>query len=118
MVALGSLKEPQRSDGVFLEEDNAMAKYDPTSPPGPAPEAGLPNPIQPQSVEPPKIDTAANDAGADDDDEAAYARGAEAGRREAGTEKNPYPEESSRAKAYEHGYLDAQKIRSDHKPPG
>jgi len=96
-----------------------MAKYDPTSPPVPAPEAGLPNPIQPPSVEPPAIsgENAGNDAGAEDDDAAAYARGAEAGKREAAAEKNPYPEESSRAKAFEHGYLDAQKIRSDDKPP-
>jgi hypothetical protein len=87
-----------------------MTKYDPTFPPIPAPETGLPNPIQPHSVEPPKIDT--------DDDEAAYARGAEAGKREDAADKNPYPEESSRAKAFEHGYLDAQKIRSNDKPPG
>ncbi len=32
-----------------------MAKYDSTLPPVPAPEAGLPNPIQPPSVEPPAI---------------------------------------------------------------
>jgi hypothetical protein len=96
-----------------------MAKYDSTLPPVPAPEAGLPNPIQPPSVEPPAIarESAADDAGADDDDAAAYARGAEAGNREAEADKNPYPEESSRAKAFEHGYLDAQKVRSDDKPP-
>ncbi|WFU11503.1 Sf3a2-prov protein (plasmid) [Rhizobium sp. CB3090] len=89
-----------------------MAKYDLKSPPFPATEAGLPNPIQPPSAEPPKID-----GGAQDDDEAAYERGVEAGKKESKAEKNPYPEESSRAKAYEHGYLDGQKIRSDDKPP-
>ncbi|MFS8055330.1 Sf3a2-prov protein [Rhizobium sp. BR 317] len=94
-----------------------MAKYDPTSPPVPAPEAGLPNPIQPQSPEPPKIDNVGNGTGAEDDDEAAYARGVEAGKRETEAEKNPYPEGSSLAKSYEHGYLDGQKIRSDDKPP-
>ncbi|MDL2402583.1 Sf3a2-prov protein [Rhizobium mayense] len=96
-----------------------MAKYDPTSPPMPAPEAGLPNPIQRPSVKPPELDrkNLENDADPEDDDEAAYERGAEAGKREAAAEKNPYPEDSSRAKAFEHGYLDAQKIRRDDKPP-
>ncbi|AYG62659.1 Sf3a2-prov protein [Rhizobium jaguaris] len=96
-----------------------MAKYDPTSPPVPAPEAGLPNPIQPPSANPPELDreNLGNDADAEDGDEAAYERGAEAGNREAADNKNPYPEGSSRAKAFEHGYLDAQKIRRDDKPP-
>ncbi|NTI64953.1 Sf3a2-prov protein [Agrobacterium rhizogenes] len=87
-----------------------MAKHDPTLPPIPAPETGLPNPLQPPSVGPPKI--------ARDDDSTAFARGFEAGKREAATDKNPYPEESSHAKAFDHGYLDAQKVRSNDKPPG
>jgi hypothetical protein len=87
-----------------------MVKYDSTLPPIPAPEAGLPNPIQPPPAKPPKIGI--------DDDATAYERGAEAGKRETIADKNPYPEESSRAKAFEHGYLDAQKIRSDDKLTG
>ncbi|MQB44882.1 Sf3a2-prov protein [Rhizobium sp. ICMP 5592] len=87
-----------------------MAKYDPTLSPTPAPETGLANPIRLPAVDPSQINA--------DDEEAAYNRGAEAGKRENDTDKNPYPEESSRAKAFDHGYLDAQKIRSSDKPPG
>jgi hypothetical protein len=53
-----------------------------------------------------------------DEEAAAYACGIEAGKRQSEPEENPYPEGSPQAKAFEHGYLDGQKIRSDDKPPG
>ncbi|WP_120703786.1 Sf3a2-prov protein [Rhizobium jaguaris] len=53
-----------------------------------------------------------------DEEAAAYARWIEAGKRSGEPEENPYPEGSPEAKAFEHGYLDGQKIRSDDKPPG
>lgn len=84
-----------------------MAKHGQTFPPIAASHAGLPNPLQPPSVALPRIET--------EDD--AYAQGVEAGKKESIAEKNPYPEESRRAKAFEHGYLDGQKIRSNDKPP-
>lgn len=85
----------------------------PTSntPPIPAPELGLPNPIQPVPIQPPDLEVAA------DTEKEAYERGAEAGKREDENEKNPYPEGSELAKAFEHGYLDGQKVLSQDKPP-
>ena len=47
---------------------------------------------------------------------AAYARGIEAGKTQEKPE-NPYSEGSVEAKAFEHGYADGQKIRTDEKPP-
>ncbi|MFT4183163.1 MAG: Sf3a2-prov protein [Rhizobium sp.] len=84
-----------------------MAKHGPILSPAAASHAGLPNPLQPPLVKLPRVET--------EDD--AYAKGVEAGKKESIAEKNPYPENSSRAKAFEHGYLDGQKIRSDDKPP-
>ncbi|MFJ6324824.1 MULTISPECIES: Sf3a2-prov protein [unclassified Rhizobium] len=49
---------------------------------------------------------------------AAYERGADAGKQRHPKEGNPYPEGSGAAKSFEHGQLDAQKIRSNDKPPG
>ncbi|MBB5577246.1 Sf3a2-prov protein [Rhizobium paranaense] len=41
----------------------------------------------------------------------AYERGGHAGMRETECEENPYPEGSKLAKAFEHGYLDGQKVQ-------
>ncbi|SCB50009.1 hypothetical protein GA0061102_10825 [Rhizobium miluonense] len=49
---------------------------------------------------------------------AAYERGADAGKQKYPEEGNPYPEGSRAAKSFEHGQLDAQKVRSSDKPPG
>ncbi len=48
----------------------------------------------------------------------AYERGAEAGKQKYPKEGNPYPEGSGAAKSFEHGQLDAQKVRCSDKPPG
>ncbi|MGV1794501.1 Sf3a2-prov protein [Rhizobium sp. A37_96] len=48
----------------------------------------------------------------------AYERGANAGKQKDTGDGNPYPEGSSAAKSFEHGQLDAQKVRSSDKPPG
>ncbi|MDE1996619.1 MAG: Sf3a2-prov protein [Rhizobiaceae bacterium] len=83
------------------------------------PDMGLPNPIQPQlpdmpdftGIEKPK------GSGSDDVEIEAYERGVAAGKRENEAEHNPYPDGSDEAKAFEHGYLDGQKIRSDDRSP-
>lgn len=82
-----------------------------TKPPISAPELGLPNPIHHSPPAPPDFQ------GSTATEKGAYERGAQAGKREAADEKNPYREDSEEAKAYDHGYLDGQKIRSDDKPP-
>jgi hypothetical protein len=88
-----------------------MRKHEPIPPPIPAPATGLPNPIQPMPNAPPPMgDGQEADAGA-------YEKGAEAAKQSKEDAENPYPEGSTRAKAYEHGYLDGQKIRDDEKPP-
>ncbi|MDR6903698.1 hypothetical protein [Rhizobium miluonense] len=51
-------------------------------------------------------------------DTGAYERGAKAGKQSNPTEGNPYAEGSPAAKSFEHGQLDAQKVRSSDKPPG
>jgi hypothetical protein len=51
-------------------------------------------------------------------DAAAYKRGSDAGQKKDPEEGNPYPEGSGVAKSFEHGQLDAQKVRSSDKPPG
>ena len=48
----------------------------------------------------------------------AYKRGANAGKKKDPEEGNPYPDGSHAAKSFEHGQLDAQKVRSSDKPPG
>ncbi|NTF46141.1 Sf3a2-prov protein [Rhizobium rhizogenes] len=48
----------------------------------------------------------------------AYERGAKAGKQKNPEDGNPYPEGSPAAKSFEHGQLDAQKVRSNDKPPG
>lgn len=70
----------------------------------PAPALGLPNPIQyyPHQSSP---------LAASESEKDAYEQGVKAGRCEAETQKNPYPDNSVQAKAYEHGYLDGQKLR-------
>lgn len=55
---------------------------------------------------------------ADKRDTGAYDRGAKAGKQKDPAEGNPYPEGSRAAKSFEHGQLDAQKVRSSDKPPG
>ncbi|WP_037150538.1 hypothetical protein [Rhizobium freirei] len=69
-----------------------------------APGLGLPNPIQYYSYQSPRLP-------ASESEKEAYERGVKAGRCEAENRKNPYPDDSEQAKAYEHGYLDGQKIR-------
>ncbi len=49
---------------------------------------------------------------------AAYERGAAAGKQQYPTAGNPFPEGSDASKSFEHGQLDAQKVRSSDKPPG
>lgn len=100
-----------------------MPKSDPSPSPIPAPDAGIPNPIQPVAQKPPQlVDVDAkhpNDPDLPDVGEAhdagAYARGAEAGKKDAG-DGTPR-KEVEQSKEFEHGYLDAQKIRRDDKPP-
>lgn len=74
----------------------------------PAAELGLPNPIQPDAQKAPQL-------GSMETEQEAYDRGVQDGKRAAKMQENPYPEGSTPAKAYEHGYLDGQKIqmRSD-----
>lgn len=48
----------------------------------------------------------------------AYERGADAGKQKYPKEGNPYPEGSGASKSFEHGQLDAQKVRCSDKPPG
>ena len=102
-----------------------MPKSDPSPSPIPAPDAGLPNPIQPLAPKPPHLvhvdaknpnDPDTPDLGQAGSDAGAYARGAEAGKKDAGDGK-PHHNETEQSKEFEHGYLDAQKIRSDDKPP-
>ncbi|MBM7047877.1 MULTISPECIES: Sf3a2-prov protein [Rhizobium] len=88
-----------------------MSTHTSTIPPVSAPELGLPDPIQPLPNQPRDLEAS------DDTEKEAYERGAEAGKREEESEKNPYPEGSELAKAFEHGYLDGQKVRSNDKPP-
>ncbi|NTF44393.1 hypothetical protein [Rhizobium rhizogenes] len=54
----------------------------------------------------------------DKGDKTAYERGADAGRNTDSQPANPYPDGSDAAKTFEHGQLDAQKVRSNDKPPG
>jgi len=64
-----------------------------------------PDPIGAEVLGPPDLkvsDEAAREA---------YERGGEAGMRDVADEENPYPERSVLAKAYEHGYLDGQKVQ-------
>jgi len=68
------------------QEDTAMNTPTSTTPPILAPELGLPNPIQPLPNQP--LDLKASG----DSEKEAYERGAEAGKREEESEKNPYPE--------------------------
>lgn len=67
--------------------------------------SNFPDPIGTRVIGPP--DLKASDEAARE----AYERGGEAGMREVADEQNPYPERSVLAKAFEHGYLDAQKVR-------
>ncbi len=69
-----------------------------------APALGLPNPIQYYPEQAPRLP-------ASETEKEAYEQGVKAGRCEAETSKNPYPDDSELAKAYEHGYLDGQKLR-------
>ncbi|AYG70247.1 MULTISPECIES: hypothetical protein [unclassified Rhizobium] len=81
-----------------------MCPQKPITAPVCAPGFGLPNPIQhyPQQLPP---------LAASESEKEAYEEGIKAGKREAEDKKNPYPASSEQAKAYEHGYLDGQKIR-------
>jgi len=59
------------------------------------------------------------DAGHSDKQDAnAYERGANAGKKNDQQQANPYPDGTHAAKTFEHGQLDAQKVRSSDKPPG
>ncbi|NLS17465.1 hypothetical protein HGP16_12950 [Rhizobium sp. P40RR-XXII] len=81
-----------------------MCPQKPTTTSVPAPELGLPNPIQYYPHQLPPLAPS-------ESEKEAYERGAKAAKDEAENKKNPYPENSELAKAYEHGYLDGQKIR-------
>ncbi|MGZ9718454.1 hypothetical protein [Rhizobium miluonense] len=81
-----------------------MCPEKPTVVPISAPGLGLPNPIQYYPYQSPLLP-------ASESEKEAYERGVKAGKREAENQKNPYPDNSEQAKAYEHGYLDGQKIR-------
>jgi hypothetical protein len=69
-----------------------------------APALGLPNPIQYFPEPSPRLP-------ASESEKKAYEKGVKAGKCDAENRKNPYSEDSEQAKAYEHGYLDGQKIR-------
>jgi len=91
--------------------------------PIPAPQSGLPNPVQPQPVRTPDLRGAAKPRRGTEADEAHpanqkrdYDRGAEAGKDKKPGE-TPESSEENPSKSFEHGYLDAQKVRSDKKPP-
>lgn len=81
-----------------------MCPQTPTTTPIFAPALGLPNPIQYYPDQSPRLP-------ASESEKEAYEKGVEAGKCEAENRKNPYPDNSEQAKAYEHGYLDGQKIR-------
>jgi len=85
-----------------------MCPQDPINAGRAAPTLGLPNPIEHRAHEPPHLDASVVE-------KEAYERGVTAGRTEA-KETNPYPEDSVQAKAYEHGYLDGQKIQLGNAP--
>ena len=68
-----------------------------------APALGLPNPIQYYPEHSPRLP-------ASESEKEAYEQGVKAGKCEAENRKNPYPDNSEQAKAYEHGYRDGQKI--------
>lgn len=95
----------------------------PSDDPIPTPQSGLPNPLQPEAQSPPKLDADAKPrhgrpqakdppAGEKSD----YDRGAEAGK-DKKPGQQPEADEERPSKSFEHGYLDAQKVRSDEKPP-
>ncbi|MBB3424645.1 hypothetical protein FHT85_001619 [Rhizobium sp. BK312] len=69
-----------------------------------APAFGLPNPIQYFPEPSPRLP-------ASESEKEAYEKGVKDGKCDAENKKNPYSEDSEQAKAYEHGYLDGQKIR-------
>lgn len=69
-----------------------------------APALGLPNPIQYFPEPSPRLP-------ASESEKKACEKGVKAGKCDAENRKNPYSEDSEQAKAYEHGYLDGQKIR-------
>lgn len=74
----------------------------------PASGLGSPNPIEHHPSNP--TDLVATDA-----EKEAYERGVRAGQEES-NQKNPYPENSVQAKAYDHGYLDGQKMQLGNTP--
>jgi hypothetical protein len=81
--------------------------------PIPTPQSGLPNPLQAEPPATPNLKANAKPKRPAPE----YERGAEAGK---GKEPGEPPEtsEARPSKSFEHGYLDAQKVRSDRKPPG
>ncbi len=81
-----------------------MCPQTPTTRPNFAPALGLPNPIQYYPEQPPRLP-------ASESEQEAYETGVKAGRCEAENGRNPYPANSAQAKAFDHGYLDGQKIR-------
>jgi hypothetical protein len=66
----------------------------------------------------PSVSSATDAKQANKRDAGAYERGAKAGEQKNPAEGNPYPEGSGAAKSFQHGQLDAQKVRSSDKPPG
>ena len=85
-----------------------MTKH-PSAPPVSASKPSISKRIQPMPAE--TKNTAKRNAGA-------YGLGAKAGKQKNPEQGNPYPEGSPGAKSFEHGQLDAQKVRSSDKPPG
>jgi hypothetical protein len=92
--------------------------------PIPTPQSGLPNPLQAEPPATPNLKANAKPKrpapekdGSPGSQKSEYERGAEAGK---GKEPGEPPEtsEARPSKSFEHGYLDAQKVRSDRKPPG
>jgi hypothetical protein len=80
-----------------------MCPQTPIAAPVFAPALGLPNPIQYFPEPSPHLPASENEKNA-------YEQGVKAGKCEVENRRNPYPEDSEQAKAYEHGYLDGQKI--------
>ncbi|MDE1992642.1 MAG: Sf3a2-prov protein [Rhizobiaceae bacterium] len=80
------------------------------------PEIGMVVPIQPPGLPP---DDVGNDETIEsnfaDDEVQAYELGAASGKADSVAVKNPYPDGSKLAKAFEHGCLDGRKIRDNDK---
>jgi hypothetical protein len=87
------------------QEETAMQVENRPGPSGHRVTSSPPDPIGTEILELPDLKAS------DEATREAYERGGEAGMRDVTGEENPYPERSVLAKAFEHGYLDGQKVQ-------